>query len=161
VRCNVALQRTFATPAPRKRVQFILGRGGIYQGACCGILCALAIGTCLWLTCGSPARRNMPCLLRKRRTKTKRHTNFRVPFVFLNVFRALAILFEPTSSNQIRPASFPPRPGPRRTLLGADQSPNSFWRNSRRSCASSESVAVGRAISRGMPIGSPVSSHQP
>src|SRR5580698_10422143 len=44
---------------------------------------------------------------------------------------------------------------------GLDQSPNSFWRNSRRSCASSDSVAVGRAIRRGMPIGSPVSSHQP
>ncbi len=38
------------------------------------------------------------------------------------------------------------------------QSPYSFWTRSRRSCASSDSVAVGRASSRGMPIGSPVSS---
>ncbi len=41
------------------------------------------------------------------------------------------------------------------------QSPNSFWRSSRRCWASSDSVAVGRASRRGTPIGSPVSSHQP
>ncbi len=40
----------------------------------------------------------------------------------------------------------------------AAQSPYSFCTRSRRSCASSDSVAVGRARSRGMPIGSPVSS---
>ena len=46
----------------------------------------------------------------------------------------------------------------RRATSRARQSPYSFWTRSRRSCASSESVAVGRASSRGMPIGSPVSS---
>ncbi len=38
------------------------------------------------------------------------------------------------------------------------QSPNSFCLSSRRCCASSDRVAVGRASSRGIPIGSPVSS---
>ena len=38
------------------------------------------------------------------------------------------------------------------------QSPYSFWRSSRRCWASSDSVAVGRASRRGMPMGSPVSS---
>jgi hypothetical protein len=42
-----------------------------------------------------------------------------------------------------------------------DQSPYSFCLSSRRCCASSDRVAVGRASRRGMPIGSPVSSHQP
>ena len=40
----------------------------------------------------------------------------------------------------------------------ARQSPNIFCFNSRRCCASSESVAVGRASRRPTPIGSPVSS---
>gem|GEM_PF-5553670 len=39
-----------------------------------------------------------------------------------------------------------------------DHSPNIFCFISRRSCASNESVAVGRASRRGTPIGSPVSS---
>jgi len=43
----------------------------------------------------------------------------------------------------------------------ANQSPYSFCFNSRRCCASSDKVAVGRANRRGMPIGSPVSSHHP
>lgn len=38
------------------------------------------------------------------------------------------------------------------------QSPNSFCFISRRCCASSDSVAVGRASKRGTPMGSPVSS---
>ena len=41
---------------------------------------------------------------------------------------------------------------------GGDQSPNIFWRNSRRCCASSDKLAVGRAIKRPTPMGSPVSS---
>ena len=41
------------------------------------------------------------------------------------------------------------------------QSPNIFCLSSRRCWASSESVAVGRAISRARPIGSPVSSQKP
>ena len=41
------------------------------------------------------------------------------------------------------------------------QSPNIFCLSSRRCCASSESVAVGRAISRPTPMGSPVSSQYP
>jgi hypothetical protein len=45
-RCNVALERTLATPAPRERVQFILGRCGIYQDASCGIL--RAMGFAAW-----------------------------------------------------------------------------------------------------------------
>ena len=49
----------------------------------------------------------------------------------------------------------------RPTAASGDQSPNSFCMRSRRSCASMESDAVGRAIRRAMPIGSPVSSHQP
>ena len=44
---------------------------------------------------------------------------------------------------------------------GDTQSPYIFCLSSRRCCASSGSVAVGRASRRGMPIGSPVSSHQP
>ena len=43
----------------------------------------------------------------------------------------------------------------------ASQSPYIFCLISRRCCASSESVAVGRASNRGMPIGSPVSSQYP
>ena len=46
-------------------------------------------------------------------------------------------------------------------LQRRDYSPYILCFSSRRACASMESVAVGRAISRGMPIGSPVSSHQP
>ena len=46
----------------------------------------------------------------------------------------------------------------RQSPLSLTQSPYSFCTRSRRSCASSDSVAVGRASSRGMPIGSPVSS---
>jgi len=41
------------------------------------------------------------------------------------------------------------------------QSPKSFCFSSRRCCASRDRVAVGRASSRGMPIGSPVSSQKP
>ncbi|OIQ69911.1 hypothetical protein GALL_484840 [mine drainage metagenome] len=47
---------------------------------------------------------------------------------------------------------------------GADnplQSLNIFCLSSRRCCASSDIVAVGRASRRAMPMGSPVSSHQP
>ena len=42
-----------------------------------------------------------------------------------------------------------------------NQSPYNFCFNSRRCCASSERLAVGRASNRAIPIGSPVSSHQP
>ena len=49
--------------------------------------------------------------------------------------------------------------GSRRGAVG--QSPNIFCFISRRCCASSESVAVGRASSRPRPIGSPVSSQWP
>lgn len=48
------------------------------------------------------------------------------------------------------------RPGPARR-----QSPYIFCLSSRRACASTDMVAVGRASSRATPIGSPVSSHQP
>ena len=41
------------------------------------------------------------------------------------------------------------------------QSPNIFCLSSRRCCASSDSVAVGRASNRPRPIGSPVSSQKP
>ena len=41
---------------------------------------------------------------------------------------------------------------------GGDQSPNIFCLSSRRCCASSDSVAVGRASKRPTPMGSPVSS---
>ena len=41
---------------------------------------------------------------------------------------------------------------------GQTQSPNIFCLSSRRCCASSDSVAVGRASRRPTPIGSPVSS---
>mmetsp|Transcript_5838 Transcript_5838/g.22817 ORF Transcript_5838/g.22817 Transcript_5838/m.22817 type:complete len:679 (-) Transcript_5838:6880-8916(-) len=41
------------------------------------------------------------------------------------------------------------------------QSPNIFCLSSRRCCASSDSVAVGRAIRRPRPMGSPVSSQKP
>ena len=43
----------------------------------------------------------------------------------------------------------------------ASQSPYIFCFSSRRAWASMVSVAVGRASRRGMPMGSPVSSHQP
>src|SRR5690606_41596099 len=46
-------------------------------------------------------------------------------------------------------------------FAASDQSPYSFWRISRRSCASRDSVAVGRASRRCRPMGSPVSSHHP
>ena len=45
-----------------------------------------------------------------------------------------------------------------RLAVGAAQSPNIFCFSSRRCCASSDSVAVGRASRRPRPIGSPVSS---
>ena len=44
------------------------------------------------------------------------------------------------------------------TVARPSQSPNIFCLSSRRCCASSDSVAVGRASSRPRPIGSPVSS---
>ena len=100
-----------------------------------------------------PALRNKPERMQKRSAKTKRHTIFRVPFVLPACFQAFSI--------EIPAARFPAAARAAAYAALADQSPNSFWRSSRRSCASSESVAVGRAIRRGMPIGSPVSSHQP
>jgi len=48
-----------------------------------------------------------------------------------------------------------------RQRVAALQSPNILCTRSRRSWASSESVAVGRASSRATPIGSPVSSQNP